>query len=169
MCHKSLQDQVLDSLDSATPHCLCDAPMREVTEADERRLGLRAWICDACKIERQTTAGEDDPPADVCGTESVAGSEERIRAYRRRVKQKKAVFHPCDNPGKMPPRDRPPRTEHDPVESGVRRRRNRFEVRIADGRGGLVRVGLYASREEAIAARDAALAAKGSGAGDEAA
>lgn len=38
--------------------------MREVTESDERALGLLAWICDGCKHEQQTLPEyPDDEPA----------------------------------------------------------------------------------------------------------
>lgn len=37
------------------PVCSCNnKPMREVTERDERALGVHAWLCDRCKHEQQT-------------------------------------------------------------------------------------------------------------------
>jgi hypothetical protein len=62
---------------SARPYC-CGQPMREVTEADERLVDIRAWLCDRCKWETQTLPCYEDNSAPTnCPTSRSAGKHAR--------------------------------------------------------------------------------------------
>lgn len=104
--------------------------MREVTESDERVLGIHAWICDSCKREEQTL---DD--------------------YGEKRRSRILSLDPA------PPAKRGGLgINRDPILFGIVRRSRRFEARVASGRSGVwVYLGLYRSIQEAVQARDQAL------------
>src|SRR5262245_53481963 len=114
------------SSSQAAPLC-CGAPMRNVTESDERMLGILAWLCDRCKFERQTL--EDYAPAEPIDCPRMQGGVRRGGRTRDR----------------------------DPRLFGIRRKSRRWEVRVAGGRCGVwIYVGLVVSLDEAIRLRDQA-------------
>jgi hypothetical protein len=102
--------------------------MREVTESDERELGVFAWICDRCKAEQQTLPDYSDGP-EPAKPLAAPRAKQRKRSGRR-----------------------------DPLLHGIVQRWTRFEVRIPSGKGGKWKyIGLYSSIAEAIEARNAEL------------
>ena len=110
--------------------------MRNVTESDERALGILAWICDCCKNERQTlpvypeTKPRRIPPASLANGKH--SRDPRMRGIRRRWRRWQVRIWQGDpslpRPGKH-----------------------------ASGRGRFIYIGSFKSEEEAIRARDQAL------------
>jgi hypothetical protein len=116
--------------------------MREVTESDERAVGVLAWICDECKRETQTLP---EYPDDTRRRRDQALGQS-VYTDASCDEDDATQFHSA---GKY---------SRDPRLRGIRRKAQRWEDRVAGGYNGLWRyIGLYATLEAAIAARDEAL------------
>lgn len=114
-------------------NCNNGRAMREVTESDERILGIHAFICDRCKHEEQTL---DD-----------YGSPGRRCAFRL------ASAPPLRRGGLG--------INRHPLLFGIVRRCQCYESRVASGTSGRwIYLGLFKTLAEAVAARDRALLAR---------
>ena len=139
------------------PQC-CGLPMRDISERDDRVLGLTAYICDRCKAEQLLAADTDDPPLDDTPTDTEPGSPERQLVYADRAARGRAVLHPDDRkptPGGLVICCSTRKHTHEPTHRGIRGRLGRYQARLNVG-GRQITVGTYETLAEAVRARDRA-------------
>lgn len=144
--------------------------MRDVSERDDRVLGLTAYLCDRCKSETLLAIATAEPPLDTTASDTEPGSPERQAVYADRARRGRAIFHPGDRkptPGGALISHSTRTNTHDPQRRGIRRKIWRqhsrgtvFQVRVSIA-GRQVHVGYYRTLEAAIAARDQAEARAG--------
>lgn len=139
----------------------CGEAMLDVTEADDRALGLRVWLCSVCKAEPVEADGQPPPRLAPEPTAAVPGSPEKIEAMRRRVRKGLDACHLGDAQGTSlrPGARRGARTNAGgrlakgarDLPTGVSRARGRFRARYRH-RGKQIDLGLYLTAAEAAEA-----------------